>query len=218
MTQWRWRYALWYLLLIPLIWPISVFAGWVAKNSPRRVGRPDFPLEANLFLGSIVIVPIVVLLFVFEARAARRFAAIRAQFPRAVAMEFGVSRELRALLQRVLGRRLAGYAVASMVVVISETAIGLHRRVDPRRPELVLRWHSIGQVGVVRKAKTIELVIEVLRDGGAPDDSLILSLPMPLTHSPSLRGYLRQRAVLESALDGIESWRQHRFVAKEKSL
>ncbi|KJC64590.1 hypothetical protein [Agreia bicolorata] len=217
MTQWRWRYAAWYLLLIPLILPLAAFAGWAVKNSSRMADPPDYPLSATLFLGSVVVVPLVIFLFVYEAMAARRFAAIRAQFPRAVVMEFGVSGALRASLQQLLGRRLAGPVVASMVVVVSETAIGLHRRAEPTRPEIVLRWNSIGRVGVVRRGKKIELVIEVLGPNGDKGDSLILSLLMSLNHSPSPRSYASRREVLESALDGIASWREHRFVAGEAS-
>jgi len=217
MAQWRWRYALWYLLLLPAIWPLAAFASWAAKNFSHSATPPDFPFEVDLLLGALVVVPLVIGLLVSEARAARRFAAIRAQFPRAVVMEFGVSRALRASLQQALGRRLAGPVVASMVVVISETAIGLHRRSDPTRPEVVLRWSSIGRVAVVRDRLAITLVIEIVHPNDAAGESLILDLPMPLLHSPSLRGYESQRAVLESALDGVESWREHRFVASESS-
>ena len=215
MTQWRWRYALWYLLLLPAIWPLAVFVGWAAKYLSHSATPPDFPFEVNLLICALVVVPLVLGLLISEARAAKRFAAIRAQFPRAVVMEFAVSRALRASLQQVLGRRLAGAVVASMVVVISETAIGLHRRADPTRPELVLRWGSIGRVAVVRDRLAITLVIEIVRPNNAAGESLILDLPMPLLHSPSLRGYNGRRAVLESALDDIESWRDHRFVASE---
>ncbi|SMQ74861.1 hypothetical protein [Agreia sp. VKM Ac-1783] len=222
MTRWRWRYAFWYLLLIPLIVPLSVVAGWVVKNSSRMADPPDYPLSANLFLGTVVIVPIVIFLFIYEARAARRFAAIRAQFPRAVVVEFGVSRELRAALQQLLGRRLAGPVLASMVVVVSETAIGLHRRADPTTPEIVLRWSSIGRVAVVRERRTIDVVVEILRsstsESNAQSDSLIINLPVALNHSPSPRQYAGRREVLESALDGIASWREHRFVAGDARI
>lgn len=217
MTQWRWRYALWYLLALPAIWPLAAFASWAAENFSHSATPPDFPFEVDLLLGALVVVPLVIGLYISEVRAARRFAAIRAQFPRAVIMEFGVSKELRASLQQALGRRLAGLVVASMVVVISETAIGLHRRADPTRPELVLRWGSIGRVAVVRKRRTLALVVEILRPNDATGESLILDLPMPLLHSPSLRAYESQRPVLESALDGVESWREHRFVARVAS-
>ena len=219
MTQFRWRYALWSLLLIPLILPLSVFVEWVVENSSRSADPPDYPLSAHVFIGSVVIVPLVIFMFIYEARAARRFAAIRAQFPRAVVMEFGVSRELRAALQQLLGRRLAGPVVASMVVVVSETAIGLHRRADPTKPEIVLRWSSIGRVAVVRERRTIDLVVEILRsstsESAAESDSLIINLPMVLNHSPSPQRYAGRRRELEAALDGVASWREHRFVAGE---
>jgi len=222
MTRWRWRYVFWYLLLIPMIVPLSVVAGWAVKNSSRMADPPDYPLSANLLLGAVVIVPIVIFLFMYEARAARRFAAIRAQFPRAVVVEFGVSCELRAALHQLLGRRLAGPVLASMVVVVSETAIGLHRRADPTKPEIVLRWSSIGRVAVVRERRTIDLVVEILRsstsESAAESDSLIINLPMVLNHSPSPQRYAGRRRELEAALDGIASWREHRFVAGDARI
>lgn len=140
----RWRLVNLYLFGIPLIVPVALVASFLSGRRAENRGRTPLPFEVSLLITSILIVLIIVVLYVDQVRAARRWRVLREHFSDALLIEVDVPKYTRAHVRML---RAAHYRMRShAVLMVGPHGIGIFGDPNPLRPDLALRWDNVGRV------------------------------------------------------------------------
>ena len=201
----RWRLVNLYLLGIPLIVPVALFASVVAGRRAENRGRTPLPFEVSLLITSILIVLIIVILYIDQARAARRWRVLREHFSDALLIEVDVPKHTRAHVRML---RAAHYRMRShAVLMVGPHGIGIFGDADPLRPDLALRWDNVGRVATTSSPRTVWIIIETRNPENPAQNGVLLDLKMSPFHAATLLTSVKTEPQLAQALAQLAPWR-----------
>ncbi|WP_445997362.1 hypothetical protein ACUWEX_05535 [Okibacterium fritillariae] len=205
----RWRLVNLYLLGIPLIVPVALIASFVAGRRAENRGRTPLPFEVSLLITSILIVLIIVILYIDQARAARRWRVLREHFSDALLIEVDVPKHTRAHVRmlRAAHHRMRSHAV----LMVGPHGIGIFGDTDPLRPDLALRWDNVGRVATTASPRSVWIIIETRNPANPAENGVLVDLKMSPFHAATLLSYLKTEPQLAQTLAQVASWRDRLY-------
>jgi len=202
----RWRLVNLYLLGIPLIVPVALVASFVAGRRAENRGRTPLPFEVSLLITAILVVLIIVVLYVDQVRAARRWRLLREHFSDALLIEVDVPKHTRAHVRML---RAAHYRMRShAVLMVGPHGIGIFGDADPLRPDLALRWDNVGRVATTASPRTVWIIIETRNPENPTENGVLIDLKMSPFHAATLLTYVKTEPQLAQALAQVAPWRE----------
>ena len=202
----RWRLVNLYLLGIPLIVPVALVASFVSSRRAENRGRTPLPFEVSLLITSIVVVLIIVVLYIDQVRAARRWRLLREHFSDALLIEVDVPKHTRAHVRML---RAAHYRMRShAVLMVGPHGIGIFGDADPLRPDLALRWDNVGRVATTASPRTVWIIIETRNPENPAEIGVLIDLKMSPFHAATLLSYVKTEPQLAKTLAQVEPWRE----------
>lgn len=205
----RWRLVNLYLLGIPLIVPVALFASVVAGRRAENRGRTPLPFEVSLLISSILIVLIIVVLYIDQARAARRWRLLHEHFSDALLIEVDVPKHTRANVRmlRAAHHRMRSHAV----LMVGPHGIGIFGGADPLRPDLALRWDNVGRVATTASPRSVWIIIETRNPENSVDNGVLIDLKMSPFHAATLLSYVKTEPQLTQTLAQVAPWRDRLY-------
>jgi hypothetical protein len=201
----RWRLVNLYLLGIPLIVPVSLIAFLVAGRRAENRGRTPLPFEVSLLLTTILVVLIIVILYIDQVRAARRWRVLREHFPDALLIEVDVPKHTRAHVRML---RAAHYRMRShAVLMVGPHGVGIFGDADPLRPDLALRWDNVGRVATTASPRSVWIIIETRNPQNPEENGVLIDLKMSPFHAATLLTYVKTEPQLAQTLAQVAPWR-----------
>lgn len=205
----RWRLVNLYLLGIPLIVPVALVASFLSGRRAENRGRTPLPFEVSLLITSILIVLIIVVLYVDQVRAARRWRVLREHFSDALLIEVDVPKHTRAHVRML---RAAHYRMRSQaVLMVGPHGIGIFGDPNPLRPDLALRWDNVGRVATTASPRSVWIIIETRNPANPAENGVLIDLKMSPFHAATLLTYVKTEPQLAQTLAQVAPWRDRRY-------
>jgi hypothetical protein len=202
----RWRLVNLYLLGIPLIVPVALVASFVSGRRAENRGRTPLPFEVSLLITAILVVVIIVVLYIDQVRAARRWRLLREHFSDALLIEVDVPKHTRAYVRML---RAAHYRMRShAVLMVGPHGIGIFGDPNPMRPDLALRWDNVGRVATTASPRTVWIIIETRNPENPAENGVLIDLKLSPFHAATLLSYVKTEPQLAKTLAQVEPWRE----------